>query len=153
MADEPPRKSLSEDSREEARRYRWIESERAGCDLGEAAVRQWVIQHWQGYLRARWIEHLEGKCFWIELDQRDFGILSHLAPEQSALLTTILDKLKTGCENLDILCWARSNSIPFDEVRRILEAIDINSARVLASRFKLHPPDKPDPPIVVNGHG
>src|SRR3954466_2942488 len=53
----------------EAERYKWIESEKVGYDLGETAVRNWVQCHWQGYLRAAWLEHLEGKRFWVELDK------------------------------------------------------------------------------------
>src|SRR4051812_36825629 len=53
---------------QEALRFRWIESEKPGHDLGEAAIRRWVRCHWRGYLRARWLEHLQGKRFWVELD-------------------------------------------------------------------------------------
>src|SRR5260221_721534 len=58
-----------------AQRFKWIESEKAGCDLGEAAIRRWVKEHWWGYLRARWLEHLQGRRFWVELDRGDFGLL------------------------------------------------------------------------------
>nr|MBA3544497.1 hypothetical protein [Chthoniobacterales bacterium] len=54
--------------REEVLKHKWIESEKAGHDLGEAAIRRWVQFHWWGYLRARWLEHLQGKRFWFELD-------------------------------------------------------------------------------------
>src|SRR5438270_8477318 len=55
-------------SDKEACEYKWIVSEKAGCDQGEEALKQWVKQHWWGFLRARWIEHLHGARFWIELD-------------------------------------------------------------------------------------
>ena len=29
----------------EALRFKWIESEKAGCDLGESAIRRWVQCH------------------------------------------------------------------------------------------------------------
>lgn len=45
--------SVYADSEIEAQRHKWIESERAQRDLGEAAIRQWVREHWNGYLRAR----------------------------------------------------------------------------------------------------
>src|SRR5258708_20786964 len=63
------------DGEQEALRYKWIESEKAGRDLGEAAIRRWVQNHWWGYLRARWLEHLQGRRFWVELDRGDFGLL------------------------------------------------------------------------------
>ena len=69
------RMSLHKCGEEEALRFKWIESEKAGCDLGETAIRAWIGQHWRGFLRHRWLEHLQGKTFWIELDQRDFGLL------------------------------------------------------------------------------
>src|SRR3954453_3202788 len=56
--------SIYEDCEREADRFKWIESEKAGRDLGEHAIRHWVRQHWSGYLRARWLEHLQGKTFW-----------------------------------------------------------------------------------------
>src|SRR3954462_3928961 len=60
---------------EEAQRHKWIESEKAGRDLGEWAIRCWVREHWNGFLRERWLEHLQGRTFWIELDHDDFGLL------------------------------------------------------------------------------
>jgi hypothetical protein len=153
MADEAPRRSLFLDSCEEAGKYRWIASEQAGFDLGESAVHQWVRDHWQGFLRVRWIEHLEGKCFWVELEHCDFGFLANLFPEQTELLESVLDQLKCGRENLDVLCWAKTHPVSTSDVMRMLEAIDINSARMLASRFNLLPPTESERPLVVNGHG
>src|SRR5215831_11866239 len=122
------------DGEQEALRYKWIESEKAGCDLGEAAIRRWVQNHWWGYLRARWLEHLHGKRFWVELDRGDFGLLTQRFQDQALLLDRILDRLKAGQENLDILLWALDWTISVPAVREILEALDINSRR-LAHRF------------------
>lgn len=118
----------------EAALFKWIESEKAGCDLGEAAIRRWVKDHWWGYLRARWLEHLQGKVFWLELDRGDFGLLDRAFHDQAILLDRILDRVKTGQENLDIILWAFDWGINMDQVREILEALDINSRR-LAHRF------------------
>jgi hypothetical protein len=126
------------ESEQEALRYKWIESEKAGRDLGEAALRRWVREHWWGYLRARWIEHLEGKRFWVELDRGDFGLLQKRFQEYSLLLDRILDRLKAGHENLDIILWAQDFGIPFKDVLMILEVLDINSRR-LAHRFDNQP--------------
>jgi hypothetical protein len=122
------------DGEQEALRFKWIESEKAGRDLGEAAIRRWVQNHWWGYLRARWLEHLQGKRFWLELDRGDFGLLQRTFHDNSLLLDRILDRLKAGQENLDILCWAQDWGIPTTAVIEILEALDINSRR-LAHRF------------------
>ncbi len=118
----------------EIERYKWIESEKAGHDLGEAAVRRWVKEHWWGYLRARWLEHLQGKCFWVELDRGDFGLLQREFHDNTLLLDRILDRLKSGQENLDIIVWAMNWGLPIIPVLQILEALDINSRR-LAHRF------------------
>jgi hypothetical protein len=138
-ADRPvTRMSVYTDCKVEIDRFKWIESERVGYDLGESAVRQWVQDHWRGYLRARWLEHLQGKRFWIELDRGDFGLLSRDFPTDRDLLNAILEQLKSGHENLDVLCWARHHQIPSDSVLRILEALDINSRRLLY-RFDTSP--------------
>jgi hypothetical protein len=126
--------SVYADSEREANCYKWIESEKAGRDLGEAALRRWVQQHWWGYLRARWVEHLQGTRFWVELDRGDFGLLRARFQDKPLLLDRILDRLKTGQENLDIILWALDWGISVKDVRDVLQALDINSKR-LAHRF------------------
>src|SRR5262249_25374697 len=129
--------SVYVDGEQEALRYKWIESEKAGCDLGEAAIRRWVQNHWWGYLPARWLEHLQGKRFWVELDRGDFGLLQRKFQDNTLLLDRILDRLKEGKENLDIITWAQDWGIPIEPVLEILEALDINSRRLVA-RFAPH---------------
>lgn len=121
--------SLHARGEEEAHRHKWIESEKAGRDLGEVAIRSWIGQHWRGFLRHRWLEHLQGKTFWIELDQGDFGLL-RTAFRDSPLIDPILDHLKLGGENLDVILWALRHRQPMQEVREILEALDVNSRRI-----------------------
>lgn len=115
----------------EVERFKWIESEKAGKDLGEVAVRRWVRDHWWGYLRARWLEHLQGKRFWLELDRGDFGLLDHEFKDETLLLDRILDRLKSGQENLDVLLWAVEWNLPVESVVHILEELDINSRRLV----------------------
>jgi hypothetical protein len=126
--------SVYSDCEQEALRYKWIESEKAGHDLGEDAIRLWVKRHWWGYLRARWLEHLQGKRFWVELDRGDFGLLQREFHDNTLLLDRILDRLKSGQENLDIIIWAMNWGLPMTPVLQILEALDINSRR-LSHRF------------------
>jgi hypothetical protein len=132
------RSSVYEDCEQEAQRFKWIESEKAGRDLGEEAVRRWMQSHWNGYLRAKWIEHLQGSCFWVELDRGDYGLLRKRFLDQTILLDRILDRLKAGQENLDILRWAHEWGIPTHPVIDILEALDVNSRR-LANRLDRQP--------------
>lgn len=123
-------RSLYSDSIEEANRHKWIESQKAGYDLGESCIREWVAKHWQGYLRARWVEHLQGKCFWVELDRGDFGLLQREFHDCKPLLNAILDQLAAGKENLHVILWAMETKQPIEQVLRILEALDINSIRL-----------------------
>lgn len=125
------RSSVYADSQDEIDAFKWISSQKAGYDLGDSAIKQWVREHWRGYLRARWLEHLQGHRYWIELDRGDFGLLTREFPADGPLLTTILEKLKVGQENLDILCWARTEAHCTDSVVNILESLDINSRRLL----------------------
>lgn len=121
--------SLQQCGEEEAQRFKWIQSEMAGWDLGETAIRMWICQHWNGFLRHRWLEHLQGKTLWIELAREDFGILQ-TSFRDSPLLEPILERLKSGWENLNILIWARESGLPMEEVREILRTLDVNSSRI-----------------------
>jgi len=123
------RHSVHDCGEKEALRFKWIESEKAGRDLGEWAIRCWVRQHWNGFLRERWLEHLQGRAFWIELDHDDFGLLQRTF-QNTDLLNEILDKLKAGEENLNVLTWAIDENLPMEEVLSILEMLDINSRRI-----------------------
>lgn len=130
--------SVYVESEQEALRYKWIESEKAGRDLGDAAIRGWVKYHWCGYLRSRWLEHLQGTRFWVELDRGDFGLLQREFDDNTFLLDRILDRLKAGQENLDIILWSQKWGIPTKPVLQILEALDINSRR-LSHQFDPQP--------------
>jgi hypothetical protein len=123
------RMSLHQYGEEEAKRFKWIESQKAGYDLGEAAIRTWIKQHWHGFLRKCWLEHLQGKAYWIELDPADFGLLQR-AFKGSVLIEPILDHLKHGRENLEIIQWALKIRAQMEEVRKILEVLDVNSRRI-----------------------
>jgi hypothetical protein len=54
--------------------------------------------------------------------------------DNTLLLDRILDRIKAGQENLDILLWAHTWGISPQPVIQILEALDINSRR-LEHRF------------------
>ena len=127
--------SVRDQGAQEAKRHKWIESEKAGRDLGESAILCWVHEHWNGFLRARWLEHLQGRTFWIELDHADYGLLQREFQDQQPLLDAILDRLKSGKENLDVIDWACLSHLPMEPVFRILAALDVNSRR-LSHRFE-----------------
>ena len=121
--------SVHQDCVEEVLKFKWIASEQAGRDLGDEAVRTWIRRHWNGYLRDRWLEHLYGKRFWIELDLSDFGLLQRRF-QDSPFIHEIVEQLKERGENLSIILWALRENHPLDEIRRILTSLDINSRRV-----------------------
>lgn len=123
------RLSVQTEGEVEAQRYKWIESEKAGHDLGDWAIRRWIREHWNGFLRERWLEHLQGRNFWIELDHDDYGLLQR-AFQDSDLIEDILVRLKARWENLDVLIWALDARLPMEEVLEILETLDINSRRI-----------------------
>jgi hypothetical protein len=117
------------DGKAEALRHKWIESEKAARDLGPAAIAHWVNEHWLTYLRARWMEHIQGVRFWMEFDFRSYGALNRQFPNP-LLVDRIVDRLRSGQENLDVIQWALSWHIPMEEVLNVLEAVDINSCRL-----------------------
>ncbi len=121
--------SLFDCARAEVERHKWIESEKAGRDLGEEAVRDWSERHWWGWSRARWIEHLFGQCCWVELDADDFGLLSRPIHPNQRLVAFIVDRIKAGGENLDIILSAYAEGYDLDDTLEILARLDINSAR------------------------
>jgi hypothetical protein len=123
--------SLVAEGRKEADVFKWIESQKVGYDLGETAIKRWVQEHWDGYLRARWIQHLEGTVFWTELGEKEFGLLKHRFQDQALLLDRITDFLKAGKENLDILLWSIDWRINREDVLAILQELDINSKRLI----------------------
>src|SRR5262245_44235542 len=126
-----PKSSVFVECEDEIKKHKWLESQKAGRDLGEQAEKSWVRDHWWGFLRARWLEHLQGKRFWEELDRDDFGLLQRRFHEDSQLLGSIVDRLKSGQENLDIICWALDTKLNLDDVCSILQALDVNSRRLV----------------------
>jgi len=125
--------SLQRCGREEAQRYKWIQSEKEGRDLGDHAIRMWIRAHWCGFLRHHWLEHLQGKTRWIELREEDFGLLQREFRD-STLLVPILERLKVLKENWDIIWWAVDlyTEEEMKQIRAILAMLDVNACRLRA---------------------
>lgn len=136
-------RSLQREAIQEAEKHKWIESEKVGHDLGERAILSWIQRHWNGFLRAKWLEHLEGVNFWVELRHEDFGLLTHEF-QGSRFIGEIVRQLKERGENLSIILWALDGRCPVEEreeIMNILESLDVNSARIeleLAQRLLSH---------------
>ena len=114
---------------EEIQKYKWIESEKAGRDLGEAAIEDWNSRHWWGWCRSKWLEHLKGTTYWTEFGDRDYGTLSPERWEDPQLLETVVGMVEEGRENLDILTWAVHTRADLGKVLDILEIVDVNTVR------------------------
>jgi len=126
----PRRYSVFDEGDREALRHKWIESEKAGRDLGEEALRGWARRYWFRFLRACWLEHLQGERYWAELDRGDFGLLQRGPHDHPTLLAKIVRLLEAGQENLNVILWAREIGAPMDIVIDILEMLDVNSRRI-----------------------
>jgi len=124
------RERLMELAWREAERHKWIESEKAGHDLGEAAIHDWSHKHFRRWCRDRWIEHLTGERYWIELDRADFGLLKRRFHPNAALVESIVQRIKRGGENLDILKWVMETGHCLCDALEILRLLDINSRRL-----------------------
>ena len=124
--------SLRHEGSREAMKFRWIRSEAEGRDLGIGAIEEWVRTHWSGFLRHRWLQHIQGAVYWVELRRQHFDVLKRCFPD--CVLVDAIIELMTGPErgeNLQVLLWALEkcpDQLP--HVRAILEAIDVNSARL-----------------------
>ena len=126
--------SVYEEAERAAREHKWLESEKAGRDLGDAAVHQWTRSFWLRFYRWRFVQHLRGESSFREFHPSTFGIVNrHLAAPRE-LLDRILDMVRDGGENLDIICWAHHYGMPTDQVIEILEALDINRQRLRPPR-------------------
>ncbi len=114
----------------EAQRHKWLESEKAGRDLGDAAIRDWSRVHFRRWCRDRWIEHLAGERYWIELDKSDFGLLRREFHPNGPLVQAIVQRIRRGGENLDILNWVMESGECLQDALEILHLLDINARRL-----------------------
>lgn len=126
--------SIFEEASREAYRHKWIESEKAGYDIGDGAIEDWHRRYWHQFVRERWIQHIRGETFWKELDNDDFGILQRDFDDCYPLAEKIVEMLEKGGENLDIIQWAVGSEQDMSSVLYILGRLDLNAHR-LASKL------------------
>jgi hypothetical protein len=127
------RLSLYVEASREAEVHKWLLSEKAHRDLGDQAILDWSRKHWNAFLRARWIDHLLGRTFLVELEISDFGLLKRRF-QDSEFLPLILGMLAQGQENLNIIDYFHRCDLPVEGMMEILEELDVNSTRL---HFKL----------------
>ncbi len=121
---------IYDEARKAIQEHRWLESEKAGYDVGPHAAREWARSHWLTFYRSRFVEHLRGQARYEEFGPECFGIVSDQLGIESNLLDRVLDRIRHGAENLDVLCWAMQEGLPRDSIVEILRAVDINSRRL-----------------------
>ena len=123
--------SLYDEAESAIQEYKWLESEKAGRDLGDEAVEVWTKSHWLRFYRLRFVWHLQGNVSFDEFGSECFGLAAQwVSTEYEGLLNSVLDKVREGAENLDVIRWARQERLPMDRVVEILKALDINSRRL-----------------------
>ena len=127
-------KSIFEQASREAYGHKWIESEKAGYDIGDSAIEDWHRRFWHQFVRERWIQHIRGEVFWRELDNDDFAILQKEFDDCREQTDAIVKMLEGGGENLDIVQWAIETGQDMEVVLHILGRLDLNSHR-LASKL------------------
>jgi hypothetical protein len=123
------RQSLFQEALGEAERHKYLESEKAGHDLGQSAIEDWHRRHWTIWLRHRWLEHLLGTTCWEEFEPERFGRLRALFGAHARLLDEIIERVRRGAENIDILCWAAVERRDMDAVVRMLIELRLNEIR------------------------
>ena len=127
--------SLYEYAFREAERYKWLESERRGYDVGDGAIREWYAARWPHFCRTCQLQHVAGRVRWKEFDPALFASLHEAIASGDLLADRILDRIDAGWENLTILLWAREWGLPMKAVLTILERIDVNRARLDPDRL------------------
>ncbi len=125
----PKPESLFREALREAERHKYLESDKAGRDLGHAAIDDWHRRHWTIWLRHRWLEHLLGLRCWEEFDPWRCGRLCALFPHHEALLSEIASLVRRGAENADILWWAAGQRRALAAVIEILTEMRVNEIR------------------------
>lgn len=113
-------------------RHKWIESQKAGRDLGKMAVDDWIERYWKGWTRSKLMEHFYGWRCWGAFDEEDFGLLIRSSVEHHVphhVLEQIGGILAQGGENLDVINWALSSDQVLEEILWVLDRIDINAKR------------------------
>jgi hypothetical protein len=126
-----PHLRVYEEADKAIREHKWIESEKAGRDLGVNATRDWIDSYWRTFYRSRLVQHLRGEAFFDEFDTECFGILSERFEEVAGMLNMVLERIKEGAENLDLLRWGYQEHLPRNLLLQVLIAANLNGHRLL----------------------
>lgn len=132
-------KSLFRRALLEAERHRYLQSERAGQDVGPEAIDQWHRHYWTLWLRHRWLEHLLGDVRYEEFEAEQYGQLRRLFGS-CRLLDEVVEKVRQGAENIDVLVWAAGAGRDLRAVVRMLVEMRVNEIRCTRFCFAFSEP-------------
>jgi len=109
-----------------------LDWERLSYNVDQTVSEDWRRRFWRLWFRYRWVEHVIGEKFWIEMGPERFGILKQGRQHNPVLVSRVADRLMydAGLENLNIILWASDWGLDLDEVVAILKRININDVRV-----------------------
>lgn len=113
-------------------RHKWIESQKAGHDVGTSAYEHWLDHCWKGWTRSKLLEHLYGWRCWAAFDEEDYGLFTRSTVEHhvsKTILEQVANLLADGGENLDVINWAITADHDIEAIMWLLDRIDINSKR------------------------
>jgi len=122
---------LYEEAERAIREHKWLESEKAGRDLGVEAEMEWIQTCWRPFYRSQYVRHMRGEAFFEEFGSDCFAVVSRRLAAFRHLSETMLELVQEGAENLDLIRWARDQGHPIEQVLSILMAMDINRRRLL----------------------
>jgi len=110
--------------------FKWLESEKAGRDLGDEAREQWTRRHWLRFYRWLFVQHVRGEQRFREFHPQTFGVVHREFPADPQLLDDVLNMICDGAENLPLIWWAWDRPHLMSQLIEILNALDINSQRL-----------------------
>ena len=127
--------SIIADLMEELARHKWNEGCRLGYDLGDRAIDLWEKQHWYGYVRERWIQHITGTNFWEEFNPQEYDIIhrEHMGPDE--VVEFVIEKLRWGWEQLDFCHRQYEKNVQPEYVHIVLSRLNINDHRYEFKQF------------------
>ncbi len=119
--------SVYDQAEREACRYKWIESQKRGFDLGRAAIKDWDQRHFKKFYRWCHWQHLTGRQFFKEFPDDHFN---RVMDPRDELEQRIVDQFWDGLENLEIFVGAHGRGWPSSRVRVVLSNLRINEGRL-----------------------
>jgi hypothetical protein len=117
------RLTILDGAKQHADKHKWYLSEAANCDMGAAAIEDWL-------------EHIHGRYLYEEFNEKAFNVVQVFTFRTPTLREQIVDLLCKNKENLDVINWAMDHGKDIEEVIEFLKLVDVNSCRDLARKLK-----------------